>query len=99
MNISARSYDMTGLGYLGVDVVVDRTKGPMILEFNARPGLSIQLANNAGLMQRLEAVDAVTKEARTIESVSSLDSRWPGSLFLVDRCSSVGYRELCFVDR
>ena len=30
----------------------------MILELNARPGLTIQLANGAGLRPRLEAVDA-----------------------------------------
>ena len=30
----------------------------MILELNARPGLTIQLANGAGLRPRLQAVDA-----------------------------------------
>src|SRR5262249_10231187 len=31
-----------GLGYLGVDMVVDETEGPLLLEANARPGLAIQ---------------------------------------------------------
>ncbi len=44
------------LGYLGVDIVIDREKGPMILELNARPGLSIQIANQSGLKERLERV-------------------------------------------
>jgi alpha-L-glutamate ligase-like protein len=48
---------MTGLGYVGVDVVLDRAKGPLMLELNARPGLNIQIANRAGLAARLEAVD------------------------------------------
>ena len=41
------------LGFLGVDFVIDRERGPMVLELNARPGLSIQIANRAGLRRRL----------------------------------------------
>ena len=47
----------SGLGYLGVDVVLHPEKGPMVLEINARPGLQIQLANRAGLRSRLEKVE------------------------------------------
>jgi alpha-L-glutamate ligase-like protein len=61
------SYEMTGLGYVGVDVVIDREKGPMLLEFNARPGLSIQIANRSGLFPRLNAVDAEKVEQLTNE--------------------------------
>jgi hypothetical protein len=50
--------DQTGLGYVGADVVLDAKLGPVILELNARPGLAIQLANRAGLLPRLDAVDA-----------------------------------------
>ncbi len=56
LEIAARSYEMTGLGYQGIDIVLDRELGPMVLELNARPGLAIQLANRAGLARRLEAV-------------------------------------------
>ena len=35
--------------YLGVDIVLARDRGPLVLEINARPGLSIQLANRYGL--------------------------------------------------
>jgi alpha-L-glutamate ligase-like protein len=45
------------LGYLGVDIVVDRDQGPLLLEANARPGLAIQIANGQGLRPRLEAID------------------------------------------
>lgn len=51
-----RASDQTGLGYVGADIVVDRSRGPVVLELNARPGLAIQLANRAGLLPRLEAV-------------------------------------------
>ncbi|TXH05377.1 MAG: hypothetical protein E6R05_02160, partial [Candidatus Moraniibacteriota bacterium] len=44
------------LGFLGADVAIDRDAGPVILELNARPGLSIQLANQTGLKERLERV-------------------------------------------
>ena len=48
-----------GLGYLGVDIVVDEEAGPMLLEANARPGLAIQIANGQGLLPRLQAIDAL----------------------------------------
>lgn len=49
--------DIPGLGYLGVDIVLHPTSGPMVLEVNSQPGLQIQLANGAGLKKRLERVD------------------------------------------
>jgi len=56
--LAARGYELTGLGYQGVDIVLDRDKGPLILELNARPGLNIQLANRAGLLSRLQLVES-----------------------------------------
>ncbi len=58
LDLAARSYEMTGLGYQGIDIVLDRELGPLILELNARPGLNIQIANRAGLRVRLETVRA-----------------------------------------
>lgn len=57
LGMAARSSEMTGLGFLGVDLVVDRDQGPLLLEFNARPGLAIQIANQDGLYGRLKKVD------------------------------------------
>ncbi len=57
LELAARGHDVTGLGYLGVDIVIDRNRGPLILEMNARPGLNIQIANATGLMPRIEHVD------------------------------------------
>jgi len=52
-------YAVPSLEFLGVDLVIDKKKGPMILELNARPGLSIQICNKSGLKQRLERVDGL----------------------------------------
>ena len=60
--IASRAVDMTGLGYLGVDLIIDREQGPVLLELNARPGLQIQMANGTGLKRRLEEVDRAAEE-------------------------------------
>ncbi len=66
--LAAGCYEMTGLGYLGTDMVLDRDQGPMLLELNARPGLAIQMANGEGLRRRLDLVEkqpeGVSPEAR-----------------------------------
>jgi alpha-L-glutamate ligase-like protein len=58
MTLAAGCYELCGLGYIGVDMVLDEDKGPMILELNARPGLNIQIANDSGLTLRAHAVEA-----------------------------------------
>ncbi|MBB1087900.1 alpha-L-glutamate ligase-like protein [Lysobacter sp. SG-8] len=65
LELSAGGHELTGLGYLGVDIVIDRDRGPLILELNARPGLAIQVANRRGLRERLERIDAVADPALT----------------------------------
>lgn len=42
-----------GLGYIGIDVAIDHSAGPLVIEVNARPGLNIQLANAQGLAARI----------------------------------------------
>ncbi len=59
MVLAARCYELVELGYLGVDIVLDRDHGPMVLELNARPGLSIQLANGHGMMPMLKRIDGL----------------------------------------
>lgn len=51
------------LGYLGIDMVLDANRGPVVLEANARPGLAIQIANRCGLLSRLERIDEQQAEA------------------------------------
>lgn len=57
LNIAAQCYELTGLGYLGVDIVLDKDHGPLMLELNARPGLNIQIANRIGILDRYRAIE------------------------------------------
>lgn len=57
LEIASKCYNFTGLSYVGVDIVIDNTRGPLVLELNARPGLNIQLANMTGLEPRLKRVE------------------------------------------
>ncbi len=57
LDLAARCHELTGLGYVGVDLVLDQELGPLILELNARPGLNIQIANRCGLLGRLHTVE------------------------------------------
>jgi alpha-L-glutamate ligase-like protein len=57
LEMAVNAQMISGLGYLGVDIVLHPEKGPQVLELNAQPGLQIQLANSIGLKKRLERVD------------------------------------------
>jgi alpha-L-glutamate ligase-like protein len=57
LSLAAGCYEMTGMGYIGVDIVLDKNRGPLLLELNARPGLAIQMTNGEGLMLRLRKID------------------------------------------
>lgn len=76
LEMAARCHDLAGLGYLGVDVVLDEELGPLLLELNARPGLGIQLANRVGLQSRLARIEALedanTTPKERVEVVKSL---------------------------
>ncbi len=54
--LAVKSQEISGMGFLGADVAIDRERGPVFLEINARPGLSIQVANLSGLKERLERI-------------------------------------------
>ncbi len=56
LQLAINAQQITKIGFLGIDIVIDREKGPIILELNARPGLSIQIANLAPLNERLQRV-------------------------------------------
>ena len=63
--LAAKAQEISNLGFLGVDIAIDNKNGPEILELNARPGLSIQIANLAGLKERLKRVRGI--KIKTIE--------------------------------
>lgn len=62
--LASQCYDMTGLGYIGTDIVLDKYAGPQLLELNARPGLAIQIANGHGLLPRLRHIESMTLNRR-----------------------------------
>ncbi|MGI9222029.1 MAG: alpha-L-glutamate ligase-like protein [Woeseiaceae bacterium] len=72
---SARGYEVTGLGYLGVDMVIDSDQGPLLLEMNARPGLNIQIANCTGLAQRIARIDEIYERKLSPEKRASVSRR------------------------
>lgn len=57
LDVARRAAGSVPLGYLGVDVVLDAERGPLVLEINARPGLEIQNINAMGLGAALAAME------------------------------------------
>jgi len=47
------------LGFLGVDIIIDKDRGPLVLELNARPGIGIQNVNLVPLKKRMERVEGL----------------------------------------
>lgn len=74
MLMAAQTQSVSGLGYAGVDIVIDKNGQPNILEVNARPGLGIQNANMDSLRTRLERIEAIPipSPERGIEVAKSL---------------------------
>lgn len=66
--LASRCYEMSNLGYIGTDIVLDKSRGAQLLELNARPGLSIQVANGRGLLPRLRHIEKIRKPHRTAEA-------------------------------
>lgn len=80
LHTAASLGEITGLGYIGVDFIIDRHKGPLLLELNARPGLAIQIANMCGLKKRLDHIDKAAPEA--IFTSSATRTKWARSAFV-----------------
>lgn len=59
LKIAVDAANAAGYVYMGADIFIHPDKGPMIVELNGFPGLSIQLANRAGLKRRLERVEGL----------------------------------------
>lgn len=72
--LATKTQSVSGLGFAGVDLVIDAKKGPMVLEINTRPGLKIQNANLASLRTRLERVEDmdIPTPQRGVEIAQSL---------------------------
>lgn len=74
LKIAHQCYQASGLGYLGVDIIIDRENGPMVVELNARPGLGIQVANEDGLKERIDKLKKVknVSESKAIRLAKDL---------------------------
>jgi alpha-L-glutamate ligase-like protein len=64
LEMSRKVSHAVGMGYIGVDIVLDRERGPLLLEANARPGLAIQISNAQGLLPRLKETDEANVRTR-----------------------------------
>lgn len=67
LHTAASAYEMCELGYLGTDMVLDQSKGPLMLELNARPGLAIQIANGRGILPMLQHVESLRGKPMSVE--------------------------------
>ena len=68
LEVAAEAQRLTGLGFAGVDVALDASKGPVVMEVNRRPGLEIQNANAAGLLRRLKMIEVLRKAELPVET-------------------------------
>ena len=57
VDLSRKTAAAFPLDYMGIDIVIDEHKGPLVLEVNVRPGLGIQLANKVGLRSAMKNLD------------------------------------------
>jgi alpha-L-glutamate ligase-like protein len=53
LELASKCGSAIGLGYCGVDIVLDDKLGPLVLEINAHPGLEIQNINREGLRKAM----------------------------------------------
>ncbi|ACJ29090.1 Glutathione synthase/Ribosomal protein S6 modification enzyme (glutaminyl transferase) [Shewanella piezotolerans WP3] len=67
LHTASKAYEMSELGYLGTDMVLDKYKGPLLLELNARPGLAIQIANGRGILGNLRHVEQMKHHNMSVE--------------------------------
>jgi len=57
LELSVKTQQVTKIGYIGCDIVIDKEDWPLVLEVNIRPWLEVQLANMAPLKDRLKKVE------------------------------------------
>lgn len=80
LKLASRCYEITDLGYLGADIVLDAKEGPLVLELNARPGLAIQMANGVGMQTRFGTVEPEIAKNRSPEERVAFSQEQFGTL-------------------
>ncbi|MEF8814256.1 MAG: sugar-transfer associated ATP-grasp domain-containing protein [Halovenus sp.] len=80
LETAVKSTAATGLGYAGVDIVLDEDDQPKVLEVNVRPGLGIQNTTQDGILRRLEFIESLpaTYEFCAPAEKVSLARGWAG---------------------
>lgn len=105
LRISVEAARAIGLGYGGIDIVLDKKLGPVLLEVNGHPGLEIQNVNHATLRDRLDRIRglnitsaakglAVCKELFGTEDVSEQKKPVLGVFENVEIFNSSGSQQL-----
>ncbi|MFW9815694.1 MAG: sugar-transfer associated ATP-grasp domain-containing protein, partial [Candidatus Thorarchaeota archaeon] len=61
----------TGLGYAGVDIVIDENNRVLVLEVNKRPGLEIQNVNQSSLLNRFEFIEQNNLDATELSPIAA----------------------------
>jgi len=64
--------DASGLGFVGVDLTVDRDLGVTVIEVNKRPGLEIQNANRSGLRRRIRFLEGQIRKSKGNGNITDL---------------------------
>ncbi len=59
LEMAVKAQKASKIGFLGADIALDRDRGPVFFELNARPGLAIQTANLDGMLGRLRRVSGL----------------------------------------
>ncbi len=74
LHLAVRAQVLSGLGFAGVDLCIDESKGHLIMEVNKRPGLEIQIANKAGLLKRLRHVERfISKNDNSLSTQAKIE--------------------------
>jgi len=59
LKLATKVQQITNIGYVGCDIVIDDKVWPLLLEVNVRPWLEVQVANKVALYDRLKKVQNI----------------------------------------
>ena len=72
LRIAGNVSNIIKIGYIGIDIMLDAQHGPLVLEVNARPGLSVQIANRCGLLPTLQQIDSKLSSSTPVDASKKL---------------------------
>jgi alpha-L-glutamate ligase-like protein len=71
LSVACLAQKSIGLGYAGVDIVIDKNKNILVLEVNKRPGLEIQNINGTSILKRFRFIEDSNLEAYDLSPIKS----------------------------